>query len=356
MRKQKEDKMLEDIRNNNKISNNYNDKTLLIVTDNIQQYQQQFSNYNINNYKITLINWNDILTFITNFEDNKHKNLELVILDIDKVGVEESEKIDQTPPTATAITTTIIIIIEEIKKTFSDKRIFFILPSESMIERLLTNVTCKREDIKIQPFSVFDIIDLISTVKKKDKLERLQLKDHCMQTYSSTEDKIKDAIKFLKIGIKNNETTLILLDKDIDLSDFKSQMAAYSNIDIIKLQKDGLLKIGYSQDWYLSLDQKNHTNSMNTIRVDNEKIYKKFFNLAEQVTKKEGNKGLRIFGMLDCFFEHGLIDEVVEYDCKQPPRFNRPVLSICAYSNKYLDQLSENQIRRLVLSHRKVSI
>ena len=107
MRKQKEDKMLEDIRNNNKISNNYNDKTLLIVTDNIQQYQQQFSNYNINNYKITLINWNDILTFITNFEDNKHKNLELVILDIDRVGVEDSEKIDQTRPTST--TTTIII-------------------------------------------------------------------------------------------------------------------------------------------------------------------------------------------------------------------------------------------------------
>jgi hypothetical protein len=350
MRKQKEDKMLGDIRNNNKISNNYNDKTLLIVTDNIQHYQQQFSNYNINNYKITLINWNDILTFIINFEDNKHKNLELVILDIDTVVVEDSENIDQTHSAATTT------IIEEIKKTLSDKRIFFILPSESMINRLLSNGTCKREDIKIQPFSVFDIIDLISTVKKKDKLERLQLKDHCMQTYSSTEDKIKDAIKFLKIGIKNNETTLILLDNDIDLSDFKSQIAAYSDIDISKLQKDRVLKIGYSQDWYLSLDQKNHTNSMNTITLDNEKIYKKFFNLAEQVTKKEGKKGLRIFGMLDCFFEHGLVDEVVEYDCIQPPRFNTPVLSICVYSNKYLDQLSENQIRRLVLSHRKVSI
>lgn len=342
--------MLGDIRNNNKISNNYNDKTLLIVTDNIQHYQQQFSNYNINNYKITLINWNDILTFIINFKDNKHKHLELVILDIDTVVIEDSEKIDQTPSAATTT------IIEEIKKTLSDKRIFFILPSESMIDRLLSNGTCKREDIKIQPFSVFDIIDLISTVKKKDKLERLQLKDHCMQTYSSTEDKIKDAIKFLKIGIKNNETTLILLDNGIDLSDFKSQMAAFSDIDISKLQKDGLLKIGYSQDWYLSLDQKNHTKSMNTITLDNEKIYKKFFNLAEQVTKKEDKKGLRIFGMLDCFFEHGLVDEVVEYDCIQSPRFNTPVLSICAYSNKYLNQLSENQIRRLVLSHRKVSI
>ncbi|HET7644798.1 MAG TPA: hypothetical protein VFK40_14935 [Nitrososphaeraceae archaeon] len=40
-----------------------------------------------------------------------------------------------------------------------------------------------------------------------------------MHTYSSSiEDKINDAIKFLRIGIKNNEATLILLDNDIDLS------------------------------------------------------------------------------------------------------------------------------------------
>ena len=42
-------------------------------------------------------------------------------------------------------------------------------------------------------------------------LDRLKLKDHCMNTYSSLDDKVKDAIKFLKIGIENNETTLLLL-------------------------------------------------------------------------------------------------------------------------------------------------
>jgi hypothetical protein len=123
MRKQKEDKMLEDIRNNNKISNNYNDKTLLIVTDNIQQYQQQFSNYNINNYKITLINWNDILTFITNFEDNKHKNLELVILDIDKVGVEESEKIKHLLPLLLLLLP-LLLLLKKSKKHFPIKEYF----------------------------------------------------------------------------------------------------------------------------------------------------------------------------------------------------------------------------------------
>lgn len=76
--------MLEDIgnHNNNYISNNNKKKTVLLVTGNIQYYQQQFNNYNINKYKITFLNWNDILSFITNFDDTKRKNLELIILDI----------------------------------------------------------------------------------------------------------------------------------------------------------------------------------------------------------------------------------------------------------------------------------
>ena len=62
--------MLEDIgnHNTNEISNNNKKKTIRPVTDNIQRYQQHFNNYNINKYKITLVNWNDILTFITNLD------------------------------------------------------------------------------------------------------------------------------------------------------------------------------------------------------------------------------------------------------------------------------------------------
>ncbi len=196
--------MLEDIgnHNTNEISNNNKKKTILLVTDNIQHYQQHFNNYNINKYKITLVNWNDILTFITNLDNdaNKHKNLELSILDISTTVVVEHKRINQVSTT----------IFREIKKIFPDKRIFFILPSESMIERFVSMGISTKEDIRIQPFSVFDVIDLISTIKKKKRLDRLKLKDDCMITYSSTDDSIKDAITFLKIGLEKNETTLLL--------------------------------------------------------------------------------------------------------------------------------------------------
>jgi hypothetical protein len=188
--------MLEDIgnHNTNEISNNNKKKTILLVTDNIQHYQQHFNNYNINKYKITLVNWNDILTFITNLDNdaNKHKNLELIILDISTTVVVEHKRINQVSTT----------IFREIKKIFPDKRIFFILPSESMIERFVSMGISTKEDIRIQPFSVFDVIDLISTIKKKKRLDRLKLKDDCMITYSSTDDSIKDAITFLKIGLE----------------------------------------------------------------------------------------------------------------------------------------------------------
>lgn len=170
-------------------------KTILLVTDNIQHYQQHFNKYNINYFNITLVNWNDILTFITNLDNdaNKHKNLELIILDISTtVVVVEHKRINQVSTT----------IFREIKKIFPDKRIFFILPSESMIERFVSIGISTKEDIRIQPFSVFDVIDLISTIKKKKRLDRLKLKDHCMHTYSSTDDSIKDAITFLKIGLE----------------------------------------------------------------------------------------------------------------------------------------------------------
>ena len=125
-----------------------------------------------------------------------------------------------------------------------------------MIERFVSMGISTKEDIRIQPFSVFDVIDLISTIKKKKRLDRLKLKDHCMHTYSSTDDSIKDAITFLKIGLEKNETTLLLLSRDIDLSNFKSQRALDRYIDINKIQNNGLLKIAYTEEFYLSFKSK----------------------------------------------------------------------------------------------------
>jgi hypothetical protein len=162
-----------------------------------------------------------------------------------------------------------------------------------------------------------------------------------------------DAIKFLKIGIENNETTLILLDKNIQESYIKSQIELH-DLDTSILQNNGLLKVAYSEEYYLSFNQKD--NKINTVLVDNEKIQEKFANLVDQVIKKEGRNGLRIFAMMDCFFEYGLVDKLLYYECELSPKFNKPQVGICAYNDKHIAQLSENQIRKLVLTHSRVWI
>lgn len=52
--------------------------------------------------------------------------------------------------------------------------------------------------------------------------------------------------------------------------------------------------------------------------------------------------------MMDCFFEYGLVDEIIDYDYTMPPRFNKLMFSICVHSDKHIKQLSGNQIRKLM--------
>jgi hypothetical protein len=77
-----------------------------------------------------------------------------------------------------------------------------------------------------------------------------------MHTYSSADDSIKDAIKFLKIGLENNETTLLLLSRDIDLSNFKSQMALDRYIDLNKIQNKGLERLPILKNFIYPLIKK----------------------------------------------------------------------------------------------------
>ena len=56
--------------------------------------------------------------------------------------------------------------------------------------------------------------------------------------------------------------------------------------------------------------------------------------------------------MMDCFFEYSLVD----YECELPPKLNKSFLGICAYNVKHISQLSEDQIRKLVITHSKVWI
>jgi hypothetical protein len=43
--------------------------------------------------------------------------------------------------------------------------------------------------------------------------------------------------------------------------------------------------------------------------------------------------------MMDCFFEYGLVDELLDYECELLPKFNKPQVGICAFNDKHIAQL-----------------
>jgi hypothetical protein len=60
--------------------------------------------------------------------------------------------------------------------------------------------------------------------------------------------------------------------------------------------------------------------------------------------------------MMDYFFEYGLIDELIDLECVFLLKFNKPFLGVCVYNDSHIAKLSEDQMRRLVLTHDAVSI
>ena len=60
--------------------------------------------------------------------------------------------------------------------------------------------------------------------------------------------------------------------------------------------------------------------------------------------------------MMDTFFEHYFVDELVEYESELPLRFDIPFLALCTYRQSDLDKLSDSQRARMVKCHNPVWI
>jgi len=53
---------------------------------------------------------------------------------------------------------------------------------------------------------------------------------------------------------------------------------------------------------------------------------------------KHGFKGLRVTGEMACFFKHGLVQELVGYEKALHRVLDIPIIAICAYNAKMLNQ------------------
>lgn len=204
-------------------------------------------------------------------------------------------------------------------------------------------IDCKQGEESIdviqKPFSFVQLLSLVRS--KAPRVSKVGLTDHVLAIYDSEEEEFAEAVAFLKRSIQNNEVALFIIRKDYDIEGLKIKMWQ-SGIDVNSQISNGSLLIMYNEDWYVP-DK----------HVDKYRIIRQWEELVQKCIQA-GKKGLRAFCMMDCFFEYGFGEDVVDYEHTLPVKFEMPFVPVCAYRKKDIDKLSEDQKQRLVVCHNHV--
>jgi CheY-like chemotaxis protein len=197
------------------------------------------------------------------------------------------------------------------------------------------------ENILLKPFR---LTTLLSTVKEAVfGTSKVGLKDHILASYNSVAEEITELIRFFKNGIKNNECVMFVMGKDTNI-DLLKETFILNGIDVDRLLSDSSLIFIENKDWYIP-DGK----------VDKDSIKNQWIYLVKKFVSN-GKKGLRAFCIMDTFFEHNLIDELVDYESALSPKFDFQFVSVCAYLRSNLEKLSQEQKERMIRSHSHVWI
>ena len=232
--------------------------------------------------------------------------------------------------------------IRKIRQIFPDQRLIVTSTTSTNFKQEAKQAGLSVNEIPIleKPFSFTQLLSLATS--RIHRTRKIGLHDHVLAIYETPDEEFDEAIRFLS-DVKNNaETALFVVRSEYDIDSLKARMRVNKGIDVDSLISDGSLVIVRNEDWYIP-DKK----------VDKNRIIEQWNRLVSR-SLSEGKKGLRAFCMMDCFFEHGFSEEVVDYEHALPAKFQMPFVPICAYRKQDIDLLTEDQKRRLILCHNHV--
>jgi len=172
-------------------------------------------------------------------------------------------------------------------------------------------------------------------------LEDLRPTNHAIVLYESLDAKYNVLFNYIKIGLENGEAVTHISSES--LSQIRDAMKRFG-IDVEKYEKTGALRILESDDFYF-IDGKFEA----TITIG---LISKLYN--EALTK--GFKTYRISGETECFFEHKLVKDLVEYEKTLHRVLDIPVIGLCAYNSKMVIEASNpmDLYNELLKAHGKV--
>jgi DNA-binding response OmpR family regulator len=229
-----------------------------------------------------------------------------------------------------------ISVAKKIRERIFDQRIII---TSTAVNGRRTEMEAIGIEMLGKPFRFAQLLSLIKP--SMSRISKIGLTDHVLAFYGNEIEEIQEAIEFIKSAIMKNETALFVVRKDIDIQDLKSKMIE-NGIEVDKLLSTNVLMLMRNEEWYIQ-DR----------RVDKERIIAQWYELVDRCMSS-GTKGLKAFCMMDCFFENGFAEEVVDYEHALSTKFDIPFVPICAYKKQDVDKLSEDQLKRLLAYHNHV--
>jgi hypothetical protein len=171
------------------------------------------------------------------------------------------------------------------------------------------------------------------------RLQTVEKGNHIIAVYPSKEEKFSEALAFLKDGLERNEVA-VMITTDLPKDEIRARMQNEWQLYIADLESQGDVIIRTTEEAYFPDGM---PNIQRTIAL--------WSTLVENCLNK-GKKGMRVFGDMSAFFKSGFTKELLEYESCLEQRFNFPIIGICAYDSRDIDNnFTSEQIRQLQQHH-----
>ena len=182
---------------------------------------------------------------------------------------------------------------------------------------------------------------IVNQIQMAQRLQTIEQGNHIIAVYPNKDEKFDEAFAFLKDGLQRNEV-VVLTTTDLPKDEIRARMRNEWKVDVIELETRGDIIIRTTEEVYFP---DGIPNIQRTIVL--------WSTLVENCLSK-GKRGMRVFGDMTAFFKNGFTKELLDYESCLEQKFNFPVIGICAYDSKHIDNISLDQIRQLQQHHNPV--
>lgn len=171
------------------------------------------------------------------------------------------------------------------------------------------------------------------------RLKTIKKGNHIIAIYDKIEDKYNEAFSFLRDGLDNNEV-IIITTTHLPKDEIRNRIENEWNLDPFTLESQGDLIIRTTEEVYFPDGVPNiqRTKALWATLVENCLV--------------KGKRGMRVFGDMSAFFQTGYTKELLEYESSLEQSFSFPIIGICAYDSKDLqDNFTQLQVSHIKQCH-----